>query len=123
MPGSTMKLSLAFPPESTQKPVLNSIMRDYDLVFNILNAQIQPGLRGSMTVEVSGDAHRIQDAIRYLEEQGIIVHVYQNAIARDEQRCVQCGACVAVCPSGALTLPYDTAELLFDNDSCVVCGM
>ena len=37
----------------------------------------------------------------------------------DESKCVGCGACVDVCPNGAITLD-DVAKI--DESKCIECG-
>ena len=38
----------------------------------------------------------------------------------DQDRCLSCGACVAVCPAEALLL--EGLDLRFDREACVRCG-
>ena len=42
------------------------------------------------------------------------------AIIIDKDKCIACGACVAVCPTGAISL--DTGKAEIDQDKCVACG-
>jgi len=38
-----------------------------------------------------------------------------------KDQCLRCGACVAVCPQGALTLTEHGVKV--DSDKCVSCGI
>ena len=42
-------------------------------------------------------------------------------IAIDPERCVDCGICSSVCPSGALSCSTPDWRLQFDQRRCVVC--
>jgi ferredoxin len=44
-------------------------------------------------------------------------------IKRDENRCVHCGACTAVCRVDALVINRSTMEVEFHPDKCVACGL
>jgi len=115
-----VRLDLTFPPRQATKPVAYHLVKDFDLVPNILRAQIQPGQEGRMLLEVVGDRARIVEGIAFLEEQGLTVHEAASDICLDEELCVVCGLCTAVCRPGALTLATDSS-LVFDKDKCVYC--
>ncbi|HHT04832.1 MAG TPA: 4Fe-4S binding protein [Hydrogenispora sp.] len=40
----------------------------------------------------------------------------------DQEKCVHCGACTAVCNSAALRLGGDGCTLTFDENRCADCG-
>ena len=113
------RLDLTFPPRQSLKPVIYHLVRDYDLVPNILRAQIQPGQQGRMLLEVTGRKEDFVAGIGFLEEQGLTVREAASDILLDEDLCVVCGLCTAVCRSEALTLSGDS--LVFDKDKCVYC--
>lgn len=113
------RLDLSFPPRQSLKPVIYHLVKDFDVVPNILRAQIQPGQEGRMLVEVTGKKDAIGQSIGFLEEQGLIVHEAASDIRLDEKRCVVCGLCTAVCRPHALYL--DSDALVFDKDRCVYC--
>lgn len=113
------RLDLTFPPRQSLKPVVYHLVKDYDIVPNILRAQIQPGQEGRMLLEVNGRKEQLARGIEFLETQGLTVREAASDIRLDEAECVVCGLCTAVCRSGALTLGGDT--LVFDKDKCVYC--
>ena len=113
------RLDLTFPPRQSLKPVIYHLVRDYDLVPNILRAQIQPGQQGRMLLEVTGRKEDFSAGVAFLEAQGLAVREAASDILLDEETCVTCGLCTAVCRSGALTLADDS--LVFDKDKCVYC--
>lgn len=117
-----MKLLLRFPSERAGKPVSSHLIRDYNLDFNILSAHINPGMTGELTIELWGDDDNLDRGVQFLRDEGIQVAVLSRTIGWDGDRCTHCGACTAVCPSGALTLDGN-AQLCFDQDKCLVCEL
>lgn len=115
------RLDLTFPPRQSLKPVIYHLVKDYDLVPNILRAQIQPAQEGRMVLEVQGKKEAFAEGIAFLESQGLTVHEAASDICLDEDACVVCGLCTAVCKPEALTLEDGSAALQFDKDKCVYC--
>ncbi|MHB1322734.1 MAG: NIL domain-containing protein [Coriobacteriia bacterium] len=115
------RLDLTFPPRQSLKPVVYHLVKDYNLVPNILRAQIHPAQEGRMVLEVSGTKENFAAGVAFLESQGLTVTEAASDIVLDEQRCVACGLCTAVCRPDALTLDAISQELLFDKDKCVYC--
>lgn len=113
------RLDLTFPPRQSLKPVVYHLVKDFDIVPNILRAQIQPGQEGRMLLEVTGRKEDFAKGIEFLESQGLTVREAASDIRLDDELCVVCGLCTAVCRSGALTLDGDA--LAFDKDKCVYC--
>ncbi|MBT3318381.1 MAG: 4Fe-4S binding protein [Clostridia bacterium] len=118
---SKMKLGLLFPPEHTEEPIITKLVKQ-GLSLNILKASISQGNKGKMILEVTGTDDDIAKGIDYLEGQDISIKVYTNSVIRYEEKCMHCGACTAVCPSGALVMNTGSWELEFDMDKCVLCG-
>lgn len=115
------RLDLTFPPRQSLKPVVYHLVKDYDLVPNILRAQIHPAQEGRMVVEVTGSKENFAAGIAFLEAQGLQVTEAASDIVLDTDRCVNCGVCTAVCRPDALTLHAQTQTLQFDKDKCVYC--
>ena len=114
------RFDLTFPPNQSLKPVVYHLVKDYDLVPNIIRAQIQPGQEGRMLVELTGKKEDFEHGVAFLAEQGLAVAEAASDICLDEEQCVVCGLCTAVCKPEALTLD-GSAELVFDKDKCVYC--
>lgn len=115
------RLDLTFPPRQATKPITYHLVKDFDLTPNILRAQIQPGQQGRMLVEVSGKRDAIEAAVDFLHVEGIDVSPAASDICLDDDLCVVCGLCTAVCKPDALTLAEGTFDLEFDKDKCVYC--
>lgn len=116
-------LVLRFPQTEVQRPIVCHLARDYDLTFNILNAQVLPRREGIMVLELSGARKNFRDGVNYLKEQGVQVQNASQDIRRDAKRCTHCGACTAVCPTGALYIERPEMTVNFDQSKCSVCEL
>ena len=118
------RIVLHFPHRLVDQPIIYRLCKEYDLIFNILMARIMPNEEGVMVAELSGDDEKYNEGIEYLRDQGVKVQLLSRDVRRDERRCNQCGACVTMCPSGALALPdRETMAVAFDVEKCVACGL
>jgi ABC-type methionine transport system ATPase subunit len=63
---------LVYPPALLSVPIINQLIRRYDLTVNILRAQIG-GEDRWIEVQLAGNAAVIEDAINWLETIGIEV--------------------------------------------------
>ena len=62
-------LILRFSQEIAHTPVVCRLTRDFDLVFNILNATILPRQEGVMVLELSGAKKNFRDGVKFLKAQ------------------------------------------------------
>ena len=74
-----------------------------------------------MVLELSGHRKNFQRGVRYLKSLGIKVESIGQDIKRDEDKCFHCGACTAVCPTGALHIIRPEMSVGFDKDKCSAC--
>ncbi len=114
---------LIFKSSVMYKPVIYRLARDFDLVFNILEAKILPRREGRILLELRGEEEQIRSGIRFMEENNVKVEYLADKIWREEERCVHCGACTGLCPTGALYVVPDEMKVAFDVRKCVACGM
>ena len=114
-------LVLRFPPEIVDKPIITNLVRSYNLTFNILKAQIFPRKEGLMVLELRGNKLDYDRGIEYLKRIGVRIEPIDQSIKRDDEVCFQCGACTAVCPTGALYIKRPEMEVIFDSERCSGC--
>ena len=69
---SDQVVRLVYPPALLSVPVINQLIRRYDITVNILRAQIG-GEDRWIEVQLAGNAAVIEDAINWLKEIGIEV--------------------------------------------------
>jgi ferredoxin len=116
-------LILRFARSEAQKPLVCNLAREFDLTFNILSAKILPRKEGIMVLELSGSKKNFKEGVRYLQAQGVHVKNASQEISRDAERCTHCGACTAVCPTGALAVERPSMLVSFDQTRCSVCEL
>lgn len=117
------RVVLHFPKDLLDQPVTSTAIRQFDLSFNILRADITPDQEGLMVLGLMGESANIEGAIKWMREQGVRVQPLDQDVVRDEERCTHCGACIVVCPTGALAKDPDSYEVSFDAEQCVACGI
>ena len=117
-------LVLRFPKEIVNEPIIANLVRDYDLTFNILKATVYPRREGMVVMELQGQSRKDYNrGVRYLERRGVIVDTVAQDIQRDMEKCFECGACTAVCPTGALHIERPSMHVLFDPEKCSGCEL
>jgi len=116
-------LILRFPATEVEKPIVCNLVKDYGLIFNILNAAVLPRKEGVMVMELSGTRKNFKDGVQYLRNQGVQVENASQEIKRVKKKCTHCGACTAVCPTKALYIQRPEMTVQFDQKKCSVCEL
>ncbi len=116
-------LVLRFPKTEVEKPIVCYLAKDYDLTFNILNATVLPRKEGLMVLELSGSRKNFKEGVKYLKSQGVQVQNASQEVKRIKTKCSHCGACTAVCPTGALAVQRPEMLVDFDHKKCSVCEL
>jgi ferredoxin len=99
------------------------LTKDYDLIFNILNATILPRKEGVMVLELSGSRKNFKEGLKYLKTQGVDVQNASQEVKRNIRKCTHCGACTAVCPTAALSVKQSDMSVKFDQKKCSICEL
>jgi len=114
---------LIFNKKIMYKPLIYRLAKDFDVIFNVLEAKILPKLEGRLILELRGTEESINSSIEYLTAEGVTVETLVDKIIRDDDRCINCGACTSVCRVDALCIDRATMEVDFNHEKCVACGM
>jgi ferredoxin len=118
-----VKALLTFLPSDIGKPITYHLVKDYDLWVNILHAEIAATKTGKLILDIEGEEDNVERAVRFLEEQGVTFRLLDGSVAWSEERCVHCGACTSVCPSGSLYMEKPSWTLTFAKEKCYVCQL
>jgi ferredoxin len=118
---ATTRVVLHFPSTLTDEPIISETIKTYDLDFNILRAEISPQREGVMVIGFTGEEKTLEAAIKNLKKRGVIVESLAQGVVRNENKCTECGACVTICPTGALVIDPASRHIAFDVDKCIAC--
>lgn len=114
---------LIFKSSIMYKPVIYRLAKDFDLVFNILEAKILPRREGRILLELRGEQSAIESGIKFLEDHHVVVEMLADKVWREDEKCTHCGACTGLCPTEALRIVLPDMKVVFEVDKCVACGM
>jgi ferredoxin len=118
------RMILRFKRNTIDKPVVYGLVKNYNLVVNILRANISPKAESMMVVEIEGRESDFEKGMGYLRDLNIGTEPIEQDINRDEQKCVHCGVCTSVCAPEALYIPdRSTMKVEFDYQRCVACEL
>lgn len=117
------KLVLSFPENIVTKPITYKLVKEFNLEFNILRAEITPNMEGKMLIELRGDKAQIDQSIEYLTGTGVSVQEAAKDITIDKNQCVDCGICTSLCITQALILDDKSFKLKFNKDKCILCEL
>jgi ferredoxin len=117
------RIVIKFPPRLVEQPVISQLVKEYNLEFNILKAYVTPKEEGLLILELMGEKEDYERGIDYLSKIGLNIQLVSQDVVRNEIKCTHCGACVTVCPAGALVVDPETRKILFHNEKCIVCEL
>lgn len=117
------RLVLTFPANRVNEAVTYKLIKDYDILVNILNADITPGRKGKLLVELNSSKENIDNAIRYIESAEIQWSPAVKSIQLDYDNCIHCGSCSSVCFAEALEMDPDSRKLKFTPEKCIICEL
>lgn len=115
------KYLLTYDPEAVERPILSAAILATKVPINILQANVDYR-EGVILIEVVGTPRDAKKLIDYVRREGVEARRLKREIAKDEETCFNCGACIGVCPTEALALD-EKNELVIDFDKCVRCGI
>jgi ferredoxin len=113
---------LRFTKKTWNTPVIHGLTKEADLVFNILEAKVLPRQEAYAIMNLEGTEKEYAKGIEYLKSCNVIIEEVPDTIQRDDDSCVHCGACTAVCPSDALFVDGPEKKVILEKDKCIACG-
>ncbi len=117
------RIVLHFPIPLVDKPIISRLVKDFGLELNILKAEVNPNQEGLLVLELQGQDREYKRALDYLEKAGVGVQPLSKDVTMDRDKCVDCTACIPLCPTSALEQDPDTLEVKFNKEKCIACGI
>ena len=117
------RVVLRFPPGLANKPLTYKLVKDYNLVLNILRARVMPNERGMLVLELSGARQNVEKGVKYLADSGIEIQSLAQDIKWDKKKCTHCTVCVPLCPTQAFSVDRKTMQVAFAKDKCIACEL
>ena len=113
-----MKLLVNFSRGKGRKPIIAQVVRDTGVLINVERALIDSS-EGEALIDVPDDQCKlVSDTMISL---GAKVHILEHGVSLDESDCVDCGACISICPREVFSFDSDW-KLSLDEKRCVLCG-
>ena len=113
-----MKLLVNFSRKKGSKPIIAQVVRDTGVLINVDRAVIDSS-EGEALIDVPDDQCRlVSDSMISL---GANVRILEHGISVNESECVDCGACVSICPREVFSMDKDW-KLQLAEERCVLCG-
>ncbi len=119
----TKKIILGFPETIVKKPIVYRLVKDFELEFNILRAEITPDIEGKMLIDIKGPKEKIEECLDFLKKEGVVISEASKDLIFYQDLCVHCGLCASVCIGKAFVLDNKTYEIKLDKDKCILCGL
>ena len=113
-----MKLLVNFSRGKGRKPIIAQVVRDTGVLINVERAVIDSS-EGEALIDVPDDQCRlVSDTMINL---GARVRILEHGVALNESECVDCGACISICPREVFSFNTDY-KLQLVEERCVLCG-
>jgi NAD-dependent dihydropyrimidine dehydrogenase PreA subunit len=113
-----MKFLLQFTRKGGQEPVIARTVKETGVLINVERAHID-SMAGEVLIDVPDEDAAL--VAGKLEGAGVHVKVLDESVVRDADECVDCGACISVCPQDVFSFDEEW-RLVLQAGRCVLCG-
>lgn len=117
------RVVLTFPKDTIEQPLTYHLIKDCNLMVNILSAKVNPNEEGRLVLEISGQKENLTKGMDYLKGLGVAIQPLAQDARWHEERCTHCTACIPLCRSQALSVDRIQMKVSFDSERCTVCGL
>ncbi len=102
-------------------PLLAELVKETGLLPHLLRADLTA--RGSeLLISLEEEEVETLRTSSFLKEKGVELREIKRTLQLDRESCTDCGACISLCPTGALRLGEDYS-LQLEEERCVFCGL
>ncbi|MBM3309103.1 MAG: 4Fe-4S dicluster domain-containing protein [Candidatus Altiarchaeales archaeon] len=105
--------------ENSSEPVLSRVILETKALVNILKADIDQD-KGVMVISISGSTEDAKRVIKAFSRYGVKIRKIEKKILLDRDKCIDCGACIGLCPVYALEFDKKKKLVLYE-DKCIQC--
>ena len=114
------RILLRFSEENVAEPITSKIILELGIPMRIVTATIN-SQGGDILVEVP-KVH-VEKIVNAFRKKGVVVK-FPKLIEVDCDKCIDCGACYALCPVDAISYDKDYS-VVFDEKTCIgsPCGL
>lgn len=114
------KYMLKIPSDVVDSPILASTVLKTGILVNILRAKVDYD-EGTIIISIIGNEREQKKVVNALIKGGIEVIKLKKNITNDVDKCIDCGACIALCPTNAISFTEDWS-IKVEGDKCIRCG-
>ena len=115
----TEKILIKYSAQKAAEPILASVIKETGVLVNILYADMDVK-GGEIMISVDAPEADVRRVLEALSKHGVEFEVVRRAVSIDRDLCVDCGACISLCPTKALTFD-ENHSLKFNEEKCVLC--
>ncbi len=117
----TQKILLSYNAEKAGEPILATVIKETGLLLNVLHAKIN-SQGGEIIISVEASPEQVEGILNRFRSMGVEAKILRQTISLDRERCIDCGACISVCPTRALKFSKEW-EVMLDENRCVYCKL
>ncbi len=117
------RVVLTFPPTLVSQPVTYHLVKDYDLMVNILRGVVTPNEESGLVVELSGAKHALEEGMKYLSDTGIHVQPLGQDIKWHAGKMHALHGLHARMPHAGPAVDRETMVVSFEKEKCIACEM
>jgi NAD-dependent dihydropyrimidine dehydrogenase PreA subunit len=110
---------ITYSTECSGEPVLSKVILETKALVNILKSDIGHD-KGVMVINVIGSAGDARRVLKAFGRYNVRIRKLVEKISLDRDACIDCGACVSLCPVDALSMDKE-AKLQLDEEKCIRC--
>ncbi|MCD4845186.1 MAG: 4Fe-4S binding protein [Methanosarcinales archaeon] len=114
-----MKFLLFVTPEIIARPLIAETVLETGALLNVDRADIKPS-GGEIIIDVPRDKY--DEVTAALIKRGAKIIPLEQPVIKDDEECINCGACISVCPTGVISFDEEWCVVM-DVSKCIQCGL